>query len=299
MSGRPPLFTVAVCTRGRSELLRRTLAALRAGSDTAFPIVVVDQSDPPDAELERLAAADPQLEVVQDTGRGLSRARNVALARTDSEWLVFVDDDCLPERDWAAELRATLAARRDAALVAGDVPGEGASDPDYVQASAFRVDRERVRRGRFTHPGLLAFGVCFAVRRGVAERLGGWDERLGPGVPDFPAADDMDFNYRLLRAGEIAYQTPAVRARHDQWRTADELPPLHRGYLAAWAGLATKQLRTGDVSGGLWLWAIGAVDVVDAIASAVRRRSRLRARIAIAKLAGFVEGTVRGMRRSW
>ena len=165
-------FSVVVCTRDRPEQLARTLDALRAGG---FPLVVVDQSESPHAGGEGV-------EVVHDRGRGLSRARNVGLRHVRSEWVVYVDDDCVVASDWAASLDEVLDAHPDVALVSGDVPEAGQPpDGDYVPASAFHVDRERLRRGRFTHPGLVAFGVCFAVRRAVAERLGGWDERLGPG----------------------------------------------------------------------------------------------------------------------
>ena len=184
-------------------------------------------------------------------------------------------------------------------MVVGDVADSGTPSDDYVPNSALRVDRERLVSGRFTHPGLVAFGVCFAVRRSVAERLGGWDERLGPGAPHFPAADDMDFNYRLLRSGGVAYQTPRVRARHEQWRAPEDLPALYRGYLAAWSGFAAKQLRGGDLRGALWLWTIGVLDVLDMLASAVGRRSAARLRIAAGKLLGLVEGTLRGVTRRW
>jgi GT2 family glycosyltransferase len=286
-------FTVVICTRGRPALLARTLAALEAGSFRDYPLVVVDQSDPPDPALGSRAT------VVHDRGRGLSRARNIGLANATTDWVVFVDDDCRPERDFAERLRTVLADHPEAALITGDVPGDHGARRDYVPASAFRVARERWLRGRFTHPGLVAFGVLFAVRREVAQRLGGFDERLGPGVPDFPAADDMDFNYRLLRAGLTAYQTPLLRARHEQWRDPAQLPQLYRGYLAAWSGFAAKHLRTGDVVGGLWLWWIGVVDVLDMAAGALVRRSPLRRRIAAAKLRGLIEGTVQGVTRDW
>lgn len=292
-------FTVVVCTRDRPEQVARAITALRSGTDTAFPIVVVDQSRVADPELAALAAADGRIEVLTDTGRGLSRARNLGLARAATQWLVYVDDDCLPEADWAERLREVLSSHPEAALVSGDVPEGRAPGGDYVPASAFRVDRERHRSGRFTHPGLVAFGVCFAVRRDTARALGGWDERLGPGVPAFPAADDMDFNYRLLRSGAVAFQTPAVRAVHEQWRPPSALPSLYRGYLAAWSGFAMKHLRQGDVLGGMWLWAIGAVDAADMLASAASARSRLRLRIAGAKIAGLLVGTARGLARRW
>ena len=109
----------------------------------------------------------------------------------------------------------------------------------------------------------------------------------------------MDFAYRLLRSGGVALLTPRVRAVHEQWRTPDEVVALQRGYLRAWAGFAIKHLRSGDVAGGLWLWAWGVIDVLDMAKSAAGRRSRLRARLVGAKARGFAEGTVTGLRTRW
>lgn len=303
MSDTEPTLTVAVCTRGRAELVRATLDALDAGAP-GVPLVVVDQGDTPDRELERRAASDGRLRVVRDRGRGLSRARNLALRAANTDWVAFVDDDCLVAGDFGAALTAELRAHPDADWVAGDVrAGERAApaaalDGDLPDVTTFPVDRPLVRRGGRTLPGAIGFGVLFCVRRATAERVGGWDERLGPGVPDLPAADDMDFNYRLLRAGGTAVLSPRVRAVHDQWRGPDEVVALQRGYSRAWAGFACKHLRGGD-PGALRLWAWGAVDVLDMAASAARRRSPLRARIALAKLRGLAEGTAIGLWRRW
>ena len=293
-----PLFSVVVCTRDRPERVRKTLEALRSQTRNHFPVVVVDQSSPPDAQLSGQAAGHPSLEVVHDDGSGLSRARNIGARRVETEWVAFLDDDCLPEPDWAERLEEELARHPEADLVTGHV--EAGSPPgDYVPASAFPVERPGLRRGRFCHPGHLGLGVCMAVRRGAIERLGGWDERLGAGVPRFPAAEDMDFNYRLLRSGGSGFVTPAPRARHEQWRSPRELQSLQRGYMRGWAGFAAKHLRTGDPLGGLWLLMIGAVDVLDMLDDALRRRSRLRLRLAGAKLRGLVEGTAAGLRERW
>ena len=286
-------FTVAVCTRGRPDKLRATLDALER--ERSFPVLVVDQSDVPDGELEDR----PGVRVIHDEGRGLSRARNVALRAVDSEWIVFVDDDCLVEPGFARALREELTAHPDADYLSGEVGEHEPWGGDYPPVTTFRLSRAGWRRGRWTLPGRIGFGVFFAVRRATAERLGGWDERLGPGVPDFPAADDADFNYRLLRAGGAAWLTPRVRVLHDQWRSPAELTDLHRGYLAAWSGFAMKHLRRGDVAGGLWLWLWGVVDVLDMLASGIRRRSRLRLALAGAKLRGLGEGTLRGLARTW
>jgi glycosyltransferase involved in cell wall biosynthesis len=297
----PPVetLTVAVCTRDRAERLRATLAALLGQEDADFELLIVDQSAESNPELERLERERPRTVVVRDRGRGLSRARNLALDAAAGDWIAFVDDDCVAEPDTVAALRREIAGHPEVDWISGDVSAAGAPAGDYLPVTTFPVARERRVAGRRVIPGTIGFGVFFAVRRATAERLGGWDERLGPGVPDFPAADDMDFNHRLLRSGAAAWLSPRIRLRHDQWRSPEELAPLHRGYVRAWAGFAMKQLRGGDVGGGLWLWSWGLVDVLHMAAGAARRRSRLRARLALAKLVGLVEGTAKGAMRRW
>jgi GT2 family glycosyltransferase len=287
-----PTLAVVVCTRERPDRLERTLAALEPELGPGTSLLVVDQSARP--HVPRAG-----LRVIADPGRGLSRARNLALRAADAEWLAFVDDDCRVRPGWGDALRAEILAHPDAAMVVPRVEaGEVPSGP-YLEVTTFPVPRGALRRGRRLHPGRLGYGVCTAVRRDVALALGGWDERLGPGVPDFPAADDMDFNHRFLRAGHAAWVTPAAVAVHDQWRSAAELAPLHRGYLAAWSGFAAKALRTGDVAGGLRLLAIGLVDALDAARDAIVAPSALTRRLALAKLAGLLEGTARGLTRRW
>ena len=296
MSLDEPSLTVVVCTRGRPRQLHPTLDAL-TGQDGAFELVVVDQGSAPDPELERRAGAG-ELALVRDDGHGLSRARNLALARASTTWIAFVDDDCLVDPDFGIALRAALRRAPWADWVSGDVRAGGPA-VDGLPVTTFPVPRTRTRSGRWTLPGRIGFGVMFCVRCSTARALGGWDERLGPGVEAFPAADDVDFNYRLLRSGGLAFLSPRVRARHEQWRSAEELPGLQRGYVRAWSGFAMKHLRGGDVAGGLWLWAWGVVDVLDMLESGLSRRSAFRLRLAGAKLRGLVEGTLAGAARRW
>ncbi len=298
MSESTPILTVVVCTRGRPDKVRATLDALDAGAP-GVPLLVIVQGAAPDSALVERVTAGTRMRVVHDGGRGLSRARNLALAAAESEWIAFVDDDCLVAEDFGAALLAEIAAHPTADWIAGDVcAGEADSAGEVPPVTTFPVDRPLIRRGGRTLPGAIGFGVLFCVRRSTAARLGGWDERLGPGVPDLPAADDMDFNHRLLRSGATAVLSPAVRAVHDQWRSPDQVVELQRGYSRAWAGFACKHLSRGS-GGGLRLWAWGVVDILDMAASAARRRSPLRARIALAKLRGLIEGTALGLRRRW
>jgi len=291
-------LTVVIATRNRPGLLLTTLEALDAQSRPAAALVV-DQSDEADPRLDEAVRARPWLRVVRDPGRGLSRARNVGCREAGSRWIAYLDDDCVPEPDWVERTLAAVTSHPDVAWISGHVADVGAPTGEYLPVTLFRVDEDAEIAGRWVRPWHIGFGVLMIVRRDVIERLGGWDERLGAGTHPFPGSEDMDFNYRLLRSGERVFLTPSIRAAHHQWRSRADLPALYEGYMASWAGFAMKHLRQGDVRGGLWLWGLGAGDLVRMTASAVRRRSRLRGRVATAKLRGLVSGTANGLRTRW
>lgn len=294
-------FVVVICTRDRARQVAGVLDALEAQTRTGHEVLVVDQTQPPDAALAARASSDPRLAIALDDGAGLSRARNLAWRQLASEWVVYLDDDCRPEPDWAAALHEVLARAGRADLVSGHVSGgPPPANVDYLEVTAFPVVEESIVSGRWTAPWKAGVGVCMAVRRSAVHRLDGWDERLGVGsAGPFGAAEDMDFNYRLLRKGGQALLTPTVRAWHEQWRPAAELAPLYERYMRGWCGFAMKHLRCGDVAGGLWLWSMGAVDVLRMLGSAARRRSRFRLRVALSKLRGLLVGTASGLFYRW
>lgn len=294
-----PPFALAICTRNRPEHLARTLDALVAQPER-FPIVVIDQSPAEDVKLRERAGVVAQLEVVRTAVPGLSHARNLAVRHLESEWIAFVDDDCLVEPDWASVLSEEIERHPDVSLISGRILSHGrAPGRDFQPVSVHDVPEPLVLNGKRPRPWEVCLGVSFAVRRTAVERLGGWDERIGPGVPRYPAADDMDFNYRFLRAGESAYVTPRIRVRHDQWRSPQDLLALYEGYSRAWAGFSMKHLRTGDVAGGARLWLLGLNDAYRMTGSAVRQRSRWRTGAAREKWRGHFRGTFTGLKDRW
>jgi len=288
-------FTVVICTRNRPEQLADALAGLQEQTYREFEILVVDQSDAPDPR----AGDEARLSVLRDEQRGLSRARNLALATTRSEWIAFIDDDCHVEPDWAAELTAAIARHPQVDFISGHVDEGDAPEGDHVAAAARPVSVERVIRGRWTSPEKLGYGVMMVVRRCTAERLGGWDERMGAGTSPFPAAEDVDFAFRFLRAGGAALATPSIRGRHEQWRTPAQTVDLYRGYARSDAAFAVKHGRTGDALGGLWIGARSVQEILRLFASAGRHRSPLRLRVALARSRGFTEGALLALRRAW
>ena len=109
----PQLISVIVTTYNRPDALRAVLASLAAQTDTAFEVLVAD--DGSRAETAEAVAAEgvhfpvPLRHLWQeDDGFRAAAARNLAVAASCGDYLVFIDGDCILRPDFVAAHR-TLA----------------------------------------------------------------------------------------------------------------------------------------------------------------------------------------------
>jgi glycosyltransferase involved in cell wall biosynthesis len=172
-----PGVTVVVPTLGRPSLYE----LLDALSGAPFEVLVVD--DRVDARTDLGVDA----KVLTGRAAGPAAARNIGWRAARTEWVVFLDDDVLPDADWPDRLRADLAACEPRT---GGVQGRL-----RVPLPAHRAptDWERVTAGLADGQWLTA---DMAYRRAALEATGGFDERL-------PRAfrEDAELAYRVRRAG--------------------------------------------------------------------------------------------------
>lgn len=273
----PP--AVAISTRDRPDALGRCLDAIAAGELRPKEVVVVDQGEDGRAREvceARRAAGLPVFWTAQ-APRGLAASQNAAIGRAGSPLVAVTDDDCAPDRGWLAAIARTFAAAGAPDVVTGRVlplPAQPA-DADRVHPVSSRAStRPADFRGRRA-PWPVGSGNNFALRREWFLRVGGCDERLGPGAPG-QGGMDMDLFYRLLRAGARARYEPAAVVFHERQTEAERLArrPLYGHGMGAACAL---WLREGDLWSlpvlGRWL-----LFRTGRLAGAALRRDRLRMR---------------------
>ena len=283
---------VAISTVGRPRALRRCLESLAAGSTLPEDVVVVDQSASDETRALVETFAGLPVRHIPHAGGGLGAAQNAAVRATSAPVVAVLDDDCVADAGWVGLVARLLAPDSGLDVVGGRVLALGAQAAGAYPVSLRTSTARRDLRGR-SLPWQLGSGNNFAVRREWFDRVGGCDERLGPGSPGLGGVD-MDLFYRLLRAGARGRYEPDLLVYHERTTAAGRLArrlPYGHGMAAACA----LWLRRGDLY-ALRVLAAWLVMRARALASALRRRHGRGVREELLVLRGTAGGLVYGLR---
>lgn len=175
--------------------------------------------------LQRLAAGDARIVMIDNPARIVSAGLNRALARADGDLIVRMDVHTEYASDYIAECISALAASK-ADNVGG--PWHAEPDPDagpMQQAVAAAFQSRWVAGGaasrRLDHDGFVDTVYLGCWPRATFERFGGFDETL-------VRNQDDEHNLRLVRGGGRVWQSSRIRS---VYRPRATLSQVFRQYL--------------------------------------------------------------------
>jgi GT2 family glycosyltransferase len=198
--------SVIVCTRDRPDDLQRCLDSLAVLDPQPLEVVVIDQGS-----TRFKPAGKPRIRHHIMNERGLSLARNRGLSLAYAYVVAFLDDDCVVESKWAADVASVFVHHPDADLAFGSVVASNTDLDEYVPA--YSIARERRLKGRMSATGAHGIGAAMYLRKAAAAAIGGFDPRLGAGG-EFRSSEDWDFTFRALAAGAVVIETPRIVVHH-------------------------------------------------------------------------------------
>ena len=193
--------------------MERCLDRLAPGAQallaTEYKVIVSDDGPPAGNARALIEGRYPDVRWLQGPRRGPAANRNFGASHATTPWLVFTDDDCLPQPDWLAAF-----ARQIDAGAGGCRVLEGRTDSGVERMSPFE-------QAPGNDTGGLLWSCNLAVERALFEQIGGFDA----GFP-YPHLEDVDFRLRLDDAGEPYHFVPEAVIIH---------PPRPVGGVLGWA----------------------------------------------------------------
>lgn len=164
-----------------SQCLERLSPEFQNFPAELFELIVTDDGKNETAE-ELIEQDFPWVCWLKGPQNGPAANRNSAANQASGDWLLFTDDDCLPQADWLWSYYWAIKQLPNVQVF------EGRSTAD-TERRAFSECAPINERGGFLP------SCNFAIRRRLFAELGGFDE-------DYPFSfEDMDFHYRVKKAG--------------------------------------------------------------------------------------------------
>ena len=297
--------SVVVPSRGGAGRLPSLLDRLAAQTQSDWEAIVVLDGDVDNsaAVVERCRPTLPVRVVTFPENRGRSAALNAGFDAADGEILVRCDDDLAPKPDF---LRRHVEAHRDGPV--GVIGMCRNIFPQTPYATAYgRPAYARQRAGAYAAPPEQRWhfwGGNISIDRES------WD-RVGPYDPDFRAYgwEDVDWGYRLMRAGVPIVVEPGLETDHHIAATTT----AGRALRAYYSGSARRRFETkhgfqvmAPAGRDPWNLAVGAAarllreqDIGRAGGAVDRLADHLPRRVAEKAVALTVEaGALAGYRRS-
>ena len=251
-------LTIIIPTKDRAcvlEELLESIRRLRGLAETRPEIIVADNNsqDETKAISERFAADLPaQIKIINVTRPGKSATLNEALRLASGDYVAFLDDDVVVDQDWLSSLE-------DFFLRGEFHAGQGkigllspqADDPETRQlVSLYRTVPHLDYSPDVKEVHSLNGANCFIARE-LLYRVGGFDERLGPGASG--TSEDVDLARRLAQIGiRMGYARDCtVYHRIDRQRLCKNyFKQIHRRQ--GRSRLLIQDRGLGQILGDLW-----------------------------------------------
>lgn len=215
--------TIVVSPRERFSYTRQSLESIYRDTQILFKLIYVDGNSPPEiAQYLREQAIDNNFQLIRtDYYLFPNRARNIALARVDTKYVAFVDNDIIVSPGWLSTLIQCAEATGAAVvgpLMCQEEPvheivhfagGEAHTFTDikgrtrmrekmYKQGHQVAQLRPKLQR---SETELCEFH-CMLVRTDVFDRTGYFDEGM------LNTKEHLDFCMTVRKLGETVYFEP-------------------------------------------------------------------------------------------
>jgi glycosyltransferase involved in cell wall biosynthesis len=252
-------ITVILCTYNRCQELVQALlsiAASRLPEPVVWEVLVVDNnsSDGTREVVEGFCSRYPgRFRYLFEPQQGKSHALNAGIRATQSEILVFADDDAVVDPDWMWNLSSSLRGGEWAGAGGRIVPVWPKPIPSWLDTGDPRTMGPFVAFDQGTAAGPLTrppYGANMAFRREAFEKYGGFLTELGPRPGSEIKGEDIEFGERLLLAGERLRYEPSAVVHHPVPECRMQKVYVLRWWF--WYGRAEVE-RSGPPSGAKWL----------------------------------------------
>lgn len=206
--------SIIINTLNRASSLDNTITALLYLDYDDFEVIVINGPST-DETAQILERWNNRIIIGQCPEPNLSMSRNIGIAMASGEFVLFIDDDAIPEPEWLDQIINGFDSP-DVAATGGMVFDHTGYNYQYMYANADRLGNGKWKitepSQHYCFPGSFEFpylqGTNVGFRRSALLEIGGFDEEF------IYYLDETDVCLRLIDSGYIIKQLPNAYVHH-------------------------------------------------------------------------------------
>lgn len=212
MSRIKPLISIILIVKNDPEVIKTLQELQKIKNIHNFEIIVVDSSDKP---IDNTLLNNANLKWIHFKSKSAKKItipeqRNRGIKKSQGDIIVFIDANCVPEKNWLDLLTNPLIKGKEN-IVAGSIWSSN-NNTYHDRKNVILENKEYLEE---------AATMNLAIRKSVFNKIGDFDEQ-------FDYGSDVDFTRRAKEQGyKIKYQ-PTAKIYHNWGTFKDELKRAYR-----------------------------------------------------------------------
>lgn len=208
-------YSIIICSYNRFELLTETIdsvvSVLKNRQD--YEVLIIDnKSTDPTPSLEQKYSFNKRIRYYLETKQGLSHARNRGMKEAKGEILVYLDDDVELEKNYF-EIADYVLSDESISILGGKVLPFNTALPSWLPKKYYFLVSV-FDEGEYSKNVKYLLGANFMVRKIVANKIGGFNTRLGRKGNSLAGGEEIDYLNRAHSSKCIVYYSPDLIVHH-------------------------------------------------------------------------------------
>lgn len=212
------LISVVVCTYNRLSLLRRCLDSLENQSiqDKFYEVLIIDNNptDKIKGLVRHFTEKNRNFRLAKERKQGLSFARNKGFQEARGNFVAYIDDDAIANRDWVREIFNFINKKPGVKVFGGPYyPYFLREKPNWFPESWGKFSLgDEVKKVDVPRESLSGSNIIFS--RSLLRKVGGFKTDLGMRGDKVAYGEETRLLIEISKMGYDIYYVPSIKVEH-------------------------------------------------------------------------------------
>lgn len=215
-------ISAVICTYNRSQYIEKALESLLAQSLSKeyFEILVIDNnsSDATAEVVKRYDSSDSHFNYVFEAKLGLSYARNTGLKMAKGEYIAYLDDDAIANKDWLSQILTSFEKNPSYGAIGGRInPIWEVPKPNWLNDTllpALTIINWSPTPYLIKNRDTYIAGANIAFRKDLLLTLGGFNTALGRIGNTLLSGEETILLEEIRKKGYEILYSPSIEVAH-------------------------------------------------------------------------------------